>query len=182
MGTKGAETSTMPLNEAIRSRRGASDLFFFCLRIAQVFFVVSKTLYSRGMKDLFTTIGKYIVWGYNKTHWFTNKEAWWIYRLGAFLEAIGWTLLISAIIYRRFDLPEYESFISVAGRLHGIFFVAYFAAVIATARSMGWGLWRIGLALAAGVPPFTSLVFEQIMSWHRKKHPVHIAPPKDLDK
>lgn len=127
-------------------------------------------------------LGGYIVWAYDRTHWFTDKEAWWIYRLGAFLEAIGWTLLISAIIYRRFDLPEYESFISVAGRLHGMFFVAYFASVIATARSMQWGIWRVLAALAAGVPPFTSLIFEQIMSWHRKKRPVYVAPPKDLDK
>ncbi|MES2630884.1 MAG: DUF3817 domain-containing protein [Patescibacteria group bacterium] len=133
------------------------------------------------MKDLMVKIWGYILWGYNQTHWFTDKEAWWIYRLGAFLEAIGWTLLISAIIYRSLGLPEYESFISVAGRLHGMFFVAYFAAVIATSRSMGWGLWRLGFALAAGVPPFTSLVFEQIMSFDRKRRPVYVAPPNNVN-
>jgi len=133
------------------------------------------------MKELLVKIGGYIVWGYNQTHWFTDKEAWFIYRLGAFMEATGWTLLISAIIYRSFGLPEYESFISVAGRLHGIFFVAYFASVIATARSMQWGIWRVGAALALGVPPYTSLVFEQVMSWHRKHRPVYVTPPKDLE-
>lgn len=133
------------------------------------------------MKQLALTTWVYILWGYNKTHWFTDKEAWWIFRLGAFLEAIGWTLLIGAIVYRSFGLPEYESFISIAGRLHGMFYVAYFAAVIATARSMGWGLWRIGFALAAGVPPYASLLFEQIMAWHRKKHPVFIAPPANVN-
>ncbi len=120
------------------------------------------------------------LWVYNQMHWFTDKEAWWIFRLGAFLEAIGWTLLLSAIVYRSFDLPFADAFISVAGRLHGMFFVAYFAAVLATFRSMGWGLWRLGLALAAGVPPFTSLLFEQIMSYHRKKYPADIEPPKNL--
>ena len=133
------------------------------------------------MKKWLHTLGGYIVWAYNKTHWFTDKEAWWIFRLGAFMEATGWTLLISAIVYRSFDLPQYESFISVAGRIHGIFFVAYFASVIATARSMQWGIWRVGAALALGVPPFTSLVFEQVMSWHRKKHPVFVEPPKNID-
>jgi len=133
------------------------------------------------MKELLVKIGGYIVWGYNQTHWFTDKEAWFIYRLGAFMEATGWTLLISAIIYRSLGLPEYESFISVAGRLHGIFFVAYFASVIATARSMQWGIWRVGAALALGVPPYTSLVFEQVMSWHRKHRPVYVTPPKDLE-
>jgi integral membrane protein len=134
------------------------------------------------MKEFLIKIGGYILWGYNQTHWFTDKEAWWIFRLGAFMEATGWTLLISAIIYRSLGLPEYESFISVAGRLHGIFFVAYFAGVIATARSMQWGLWRIGFALSLGIPPFTSLIFEQVMSWHRKKVPVYVEPPRDFDK
>lgn len=122
----------------------------------------------------------YVLWVYDRMHWFTDKEAWWIFRLGAFLEAIGWTLLLSAIIYRSFDLPYADSFISVAGRLHGMFFVAYFAAVLATFRSMGWGVWRFLMAIAAGVPPFTSLLFEQVMAWHRKKYPVPIAPPKNL--
>jgi len=133
------------------------------------------------MKMLMKQLWGYVLWAYNKTHWFTDKEAWWIFRLGAFMEATGWTLLISAIIYRSLGLPEYESFISVAGRLHGIFFVAYFAGVIATARSMQWGIWRIGAALALGVPPFTSLIFEKVMAWHRKKYPVYVEPPKNIN-
>jgi len=133
------------------------------------------------MKNWVTIFGGYIVWAYNKTHWFTDKEAWWIYRLAAILEATGWTLLITAIIYRRLGLPEYESVISVAGRMHGLFFVAYFFAVVATARSMQWGIWRFSIAILAGIPPFTSLIFEQAMSWHRKKQPVYVEPPKNID-
>ena len=133
------------------------------------------------VKERLLKIWGYVMWAYNKTHWFTDKEAWWIFRLGAFMEATGWTLLISAIIYRSFGLPEYESFISVAGRLHGIFFVAYFASVVATARSMEWGIWRFGIAILAGIPPFTSLVFEQIMSWYRKHRPVYVVPPGNID-
>ena len=132
------------------------------------------------MKELMATGQRYMLFMYDQMHWFTDKEAWWIYRLGCFLEAIGWSLLIGAIIYRRFDLPLDDAFISVAGRIHGMFFVAYFAAVLATFRSMGWGFWRLAGALAAGVPPFTSLLFEQIMAWHRKKYPVVIDPPKNL--
>ena len=51
------------------------------------------------MKEFLGKLGGYILWGYNHTHWFTDKEAWFIFRLGAFMEATGWTLLISAIIY-----------------------------------------------------------------------------------
>ncbi len=126
-------------------------------------------------------LADYVIWAYNQTHWFTDKEAWWIFRLGAFLEAIGWTLLISAIIYRKFDLPYDDAFISVAGRLHGMFFVAYFGAVVATSRSMGWGVWRFFTALVAGVPPFTSLIFEQAVSFHRKKQPVYVKPPSNVN-
>lgn len=133
------------------------------------------------MKEFALKIRDYIIWGYNKTHWFTDKEAWWIFRLGAILEAIGWTLLIGAIIYRRFDLPYDDSFVSVAGRIHGMFFVCYFAAVLVTVRSMGWGLWRLGGALVMGIAPYTSLVFEQGMAWHRKKQPAYIEPPKNLN-
>ncbi len=133
------------------------------------------------MKSLMDTIKYYVVFVYDRTHWFTDKEAWWIFRLGAVLEATGWTLLISAIIYRKLGLPEFESVITVAGRIHGIFFVCYFAAVLATARSMGWGFWRFITAVAAGVPPFTSAVFEQIMAWDRRRRPVYVAPPIETD-
>lgn len=132
------------------------------------------------MNEFMATVRRATIALYNQTHWFTDKEAWWIFRLGAFMEATGWTLLISAIIYRSFDLPLDDTFITIAGRIHGIFFVCYFAGVLATARSMGWGFWRFMTALVVGVPPFTSLVFEQVMAWHRKKHPVVVAPPKAL--
>jgi len=122
-----------------------------------------------------------IVWVYNQMHWFTDREAWWIFRLGAILETIGWSLLISAIIWRANGLPMADAFISVAGRIHGMFFVAYFAAVLATFRSMEWGFWRFASAVLLGMPPFTSLVFEKAMAWHRKKYPKEIAPPRNID-
>ena len=131
------------------------------------------------MNAAVATIAKPFVWLYNKTHWFSDQEAWAVYRFFAIAEAIGWTLLIGAIIYRAFDLPAYEAVVSMAGRTHGIVFSLYFLFVLLTARSMGWGLWRISLALLAGIPPYIGLVFEQIMSWHRKKHPVYIEPPKE---
>lgn len=132
------------------------------------------------MKDLALKVWEGIRWGYDQTHWFTDKEAWWIYRLGAILETVGWSLLIGAIMYRSFGLPQYETVVTIAGRIHGIFFVCYFAAVVATARSMKWGLGRIIFGLAAGVPPFTALIFEQAMAYDRKKRPVYVAPPANL--
>ena len=118
---------------------------------------------------------------YHKTHWFTDKEAWMLFRLFAFVETIGWTLLISAIIYRGFDLPGYAIAISIAGMLHGLFFSLYFLFVFLTARSMQWGFWRVTAALIAGMPPYTSFIFEKIMAYHRKKQPVYVEPPMNID-
>jgi len=35
--------------------------------------------------------------------------------------------------------------------------------------------------LLAGMPPYTSVMYEQLMAYHRKKHPVHVAPPVGAD-
>lgn len=127
------------------------------------------------------TITKVVKRVYNHTHWFTDKEAWTLFRLFAFIETFGWTLLISAIIYRRFDLPLDNIFVSIAGTLHGLFFALYILFVLLTARSMMWGFWRVSGALLAAIPPYTSLLYEKIMAHHRKKHPVYIEPPRDID-
>ena len=133
------------------------------------------------MKTIVIRIARPFVWAYNKTHWFTDKEAWGIYRLFAFAEAVGWTLLIGAIVYRGFDLPYASSVITVAGRIHGMIFVSYFVIVLLTARSMEWGIGRISGALLAGMPPYTSIVFEQIMAFYRKKKPTLVEAPADID-
>ena len=133
------------------------------------------------MKAFILWVGRPFVWAYQRTHWFTDKEAWGIYRLFAFAEAVGWTLLIGAIVYRGFDLPYASSVITVAGRIHGMIFISYFVIVLLTARSMEWGIWRISGALLAGMPPYTSVVFEQIMAWHRRKKPALIEAPADID-
>ncbi len=135
------------------------------------------SLYSKTVHPVFRGVG----FVYNKTHWFTDKEAWALFRFFAILEAVGWTLLIGAITYRSFGLPEYESVISVAGRMHGLFFSLYFLFVLLTARSMKWGFWRVAVALVAGMPPYTALVFEQLMAYDRKKRPVYIRPPVGID-
>jgi len=117
------------------------------------------------------------VWVYNKTHWFTDAEAWGIFRFFAIGEAATWALLISAIIYRRLGLPEAPSVISFAGHIHGMMMVFYCIIIVVVARSMQWGIVRMVMAVAAGVPPFGSIIFEQLMARYRKKRPVYVAPP-----
>lgn len=121
------------------------------------------------------------IWLYDKTHWFTDKEAWGIFRFFAILEAVGWTLLIGAVVYRRMGLPQADSVISFAGHLHGLGFLLYFLFTFLVARSMGWGLWRIAIAVVAGMPPYGSIVFEQCMARYRKRRPEFVAPPAGSD-
>lgn len=118
---------------------------------------------------------------YNKSHWFSDGEAWFLFRIAAFAEAVGWTLLIGAIAYRRLELPNPDIFVSIAGRVHGLFFVLYFIAVLLLARSMEWKGWRIVFALAAGIPPFGSLLFEKNTARHRKNNPPRVALPKNFN-
>ncbi len=122
-----------------------------------------------------------ILWVYHKTHWFTDAEAWAVFRFFAIGETITWTLLISGIIYRRLELPEAASVVSFAGHIHGIMMVLYCIIIVVVARSMRWGIIRMVLAVGAGVPPFGSLVFEKIMAYRRKKYPVYVQPPVGYD-
>lgn len=118
-----------------------------------------------------------IVTVYNHMHWFSDADAWMLFRLAAFTEAIGWTLLISAIASRRLGMPGADIAVSIAGTMHGVFFLCFFVFLLVTARSMAWGPWRIVAGLAAGNVPYASVVFERIMAWHRRKNPVTVPTP-----
>lgn len=134
----------------------------------------SMPLYKKLTNPIFTALKSV----YNKTHWFTDKEAWMLFRLFAFCETAGWTMLISAIIYRNFHMPGGEIAVSIAGTVHGLLFSMYFIFVVITARSMQWGVKRVVPAIIAGMPPYASLVFEKVMAHDRNRRPVYIEPPQ----
>lgn len=133
------------------------------------------------MKTIVASAARPFVWLYNKTHWFTDEEAWGVFRFFAILEAIGWSLLILSIVYRYAGLPEAPSVVSFMGHIHGIGFALYFIFVFLLARSMGWGVGRIFAAVVAGMPPYGSIAFERAMALHRKKYPVVVTPPVGSD-
>lgn len=133
------------------------------------------------MKTLAATLARPIIFVYHKTHWFTDKEAWDVFRFFAMAEVVGWSMLIFGIIYRNMGLPEGASVVSFAGHTHGMIMACYYAITLVTARSMEWGAWRVLGALLAGIPPYGTVVFERLMSWHRKKHPVSVEPPANLE-
>jgi integral membrane protein len=92
---------------------------------------------------------------------FTEQEAWFLFRTAALAEAIGWTLLLSGILIRHLDSEAGRIAVAVAGRIHGIFFVAYFMVALAAYSSLRWNRIKFLIAIGAGVPPFGTFVFEQ---------------------
>lgn len=98
------------------------------------------------MKVLMIRIASPFLWVYHKTHWFTDREAWGIFRFFAILEAVGWSLLIIAIMYRRMGLPEAASVVSFAGHVHGIGFGLYFCSLFLL-RAVWSGVSGVSLLL-----------------------------------
>ncbi len=98
---------------------------------------------------------------------FTEEEAWLLFRLGAYAEALGWTMLISGIAIERYITPGNDTAVLIAGQTHGMLFFGYLVAALGLYPSLGWSRWRGLMALAASVPPFGTLVFEVWVSQQR---------------
>ncbi|MBC7546613.1 DUF3817 domain-containing protein [Candidatus Saccharibacteria bacterium] len=94
---------------------------------------------------------------------FTEREAWNLYRAAALAEAFGWTVLIIGIVWRGTNLPGHKIAVPIAGNIHGSIFLIYFAVLIATYSSLGWSRLKLIIAAMVGVPPYGTLVFEQII-------------------
>jgi len=110
-----------------------------------------------------------ILRSYERFRPFSEEEAWGLFRLAAFGEAIGWTLLIIGILVGKYVLPGNPAPVAIAGRIHGTLFLIYIAAVIATSPSQGWSFLRTMAAGIASVPPYGSLTFEQWAARGRRR-------------
>jgi integral membrane protein len=110
---------------------------------------------------------KKLIKNYKNFRPFTDQEAWFLFRLAAWGEAAGWTLLISGIICREIihnNLP-----VLITGQFHGILFLGYIAASILLAPSLNWTLKRTLAAGLCSVPPYGSLVFELWAAGRRRR-------------
>jgi integral membrane protein len=97
---------------------------------------------------------------------FTENEAWGLFRLAAIGEACGWSLLISGIILKHF-LGNNDPVI-IAGQIHGMLFFCYAVASLGLYPNLHWSRLRGLVALAASVPPYGSLLFEQWAAHKRR--------------
>ncbi len=96
---------------------------------------------------------------------FTENEAWMLFRLAAIGEACGWGLLVAGILAEKYTGSHIPVFL--AGRMHGMLFLLYGLAAAGLYPNLRWSRWRALVALAASVPPFGSLLFEQWASHSR---------------
>ena len=101
---------------------------------------------------------------------FTHDEAWLLFRIFAFGEAVGWTLLIIGITVERYVTPGNDTAVLIAGNIHGTIYLAYFAVALVLYPSLGWGRSRGVLAVLVGIPPYGSLVFELWEAHRRSAH------------
>ena len=97
---------------------------------------------------------------YEQRKKFTQKEAWKIYKIATWAEALGWTVLITGLLINHYSLPGKNIAIPIAGQIHGTLFIAYFVSVIAVYPSLEWKRINSLFALIAGIPPYGSLIFE----------------------
>jgi integral membrane protein len=100
---------------------------------------------------------------------FTDQEAWKLFRLAAIGEAVGWSLLISGVLFKHFVTPGNNAPVQVVGQIHGTLFLIYIAAVVALYSSLSWSRRRTIIAGLMSVPPYGSLVFEQWAAYQRQR-------------
>lgn len=100
---------------------------------------------------------------------FTDREGWWLFRLAAIGEAVGWTLLISGLAAQRYLFHDNPAPVTVAGQIHGMLFFGYATAAVGLYPTLRWSRPQALVALLASVPPYGSLVFEQWAA-HQRRH------------
>jgi len=82
------------------------------------------------------------------------------FRVVAFAEALSWLGLLTGMFFK-YVVDAGEQGVHVFGPIHGTVFVAYVVVTLLTWRHQRWSLPVAVLALAASVPPFCTVLFEQ---------------------
>lgn len=80
-------------------------------------------------------------------------------RVVAIAEAISWLGLLIGMAFK-YLLSDNEIGVKIFGPIHGTIFVLYVLTVLVVQRRLRWDLVTTGLALAASVPPFATVLFE----------------------
>ena len=94
------------------------------------------------------------------------------FRLVALAEAVSWLGLLTGMFFK-YVADAGEGGVQVLGPIHGTVFLGYLAIALLTARAQRWSLPVVLLALAASVPPFCTVAFEE---WARRTGRLEPAP------
>lgn len=86
------------------------------------------------------------------------------FKVVAFAEAVSWLGLLVGMLFK-YVVDAGEGGVQVFGPVHGTVFLAYVVVTIFTWRHQRWSLPTALLALAAAVPPFCTVIFEE---WARR--------------
>ena len=101
-----------------------------------------------------------LLYAFEHNHVFTEDESWLLFRIAAFAEAFGWTLLISGIAIERYLVPGNTIPVMIAGQFHGVLFLSYALASVGLYPTLRWSRPKAFFALLASIPPYGSLLFE----------------------
>ena len=86
------------------------------------------------------------------------------FRAVALAEAVSWAFLLATMFLKWVvqDDPHagLEGGVPISGPIHGALFVAYVVMCLVARRWFGWSPRVTLVALAAGVPPFATALFE----------------------
>ncbi|GAA4387178.1 DUF3817 domain-containing protein [Tsukamurella soli] len=80
------------------------------------------------------------------------------FKIVAVVEALTWVALLIGMYFKWVE--GHASAVQAPGMTHGIVFIVLVVLTLAVARLQRWNLVTVGLALAATVLPFCSVVFE----------------------
>ncbi|MFC7876538.1 DUF3817 domain-containing protein [Isoptericola sp. NPDC057391] len=94
-----------------------------------------------------------------------------VYAAIAVIEAFTWAGLLVGM-FLKYVTETTEAGVWLFGRLHGAAFVAYVVVALVAAVKLRWGWFRTLVALAAAVPPLTTLLAEW---WLRRTG--HLSEP-----
>lgn len=82
------------------------------------------------------------------------------FRIVAVAEALSWLALLIGMLFK-YVISDTEIGVKIFGPIHGAVFVAYVLISLSVRGPLRWSGQTLVLALAASIPPFGSLVFEQ---------------------
>lgn len=109
---------------------------------------------------------------------FTDREAWFLFRWSAWLETVGWTMLITGIIFQVYHLPGESWVLPIGASLHGMFVIAYMGVVFGAHRSFRhkWSTGKMLTAELINIIPYAVLVFELYESRLRQQNAPAATP------